>query len=164
MIPLSDEEQHGKEVTDRKSEYTKSLEDALGKQYILAKDSLIADDKDTPEAGTYTTDPLEPTQDGEREEEKVQHEAGDPYIAARAHIPQGDTKEFGVVVRRKKDANGNLIGVSNSNPLLDTSIYEVEFDSGEAQAYNTNIIAESIFSQVDSDGYTTFTLKEIVNH
>jgi hypothetical protein len=48
--------------------------------------------------------------------------------------------------------------------ILQYSIYEVEFDSGETEAYNTNIIAESIYSQVDDDGYTTFALKEIIDH
>jgi hypothetical protein len=47
---------------------------------------------------------------------------------------------------------------------LDTSVYEVEFDTGETEAYNANIIAESIYSRIDDDGYTTFTIKEIMDH
>jgi hypothetical protein len=47
---------------------------------------------------------------------------------------------------------------------LDTSLYEVEFDSGDTEAYRANIIAESIFSRVDDDGYTTYLLKEIIDH
>jgi hypothetical protein len=43
-------------------------------------------------------------------------------------------------------------------------LYEVEFDSGETEAYHANIIAESIFARVDDDGYTTFMLKEIIDH
>jgi hypothetical protein len=48
--------------------------------------------------------------------------------------------------------------------MLDTSLYEVEFDSGDTEAYHANIIAESIFSRVDDDGYTTYLLKEIIDH
>jgi hypothetical protein len=40
----------------------------------------------------------------------------------------------------------------------------VEFDNGDSEAYHANIIAESIYSQVDDDGYTTYLLKEIIDH
>jgi hypothetical protein len=46
----------------------------------------------------------------------------------------------------QSSAGSDLIGKSNKNPLLDTSVYEVEFDSSEAEAYHTNIIAESTFN------------------
>ena len=38
------------------------------------------------------------------------------------------------VKRRKRDSGGHLIGTSHSNPFTDTSLYEVEFDSGETEA------------------------------
>jgi hypothetical protein len=36
----------------------------------------------------------------------------------------------GIVKGRKRDADGNPIGKSNDNPLLDTRLYEVEFPDG----------------------------------
>ena len=45
-----------------------------------------------------------------------------------------------------------------------TSLYEVEFDSGETEAYTANIIAEHIYAQVDEEGYTHHMLDEIVDH
>ena len=71
---------------------------------------------------------------------------------------------YGTVKMRKRDADGNLIGKSHSNPMLDTSIYKVEMDTGETEAYSANIIAEHIYSQVDHEGYTHQVLDEIIDH
>ena len=98
------------------------------------------------------------------EAEEMQHEAYDRYITARVCVPRGDTMAYGNVRGRKRDESGALLGISSSNPILDTSIYEVEFDSGETEAYSANIIAEHIYSQVDEEGYTHYMLDEIVDH
>jgi len=65
-------------------------------------------------------------------------------------------------MNRKRRIDGELQGCSNANPILDTSIYEVEFDDGSTEAYSANIIAEHIYSQVDGEGYTQHVLNEIV--
>jgi hypothetical protein len=39
---------------------------------------------------------------------------------------------------KKKDDDGMLIGVANTNPLLETSLYEVEFDDGVTKACAAN--------------------------
>ena len=71
---------------------------------------------------------------------------------------------YGTVKKRKRDRDGNLIGKSNQNPFLDTAMYEVEFDGGGVEAYTANIIAESIYSQVDDEGFTYFKMDEIIDH
>ena len=43
-------------------------------------------------------------------------------------------------------------------------MYEVEFDSGETEAYTANIIAEAIYDAVDDEGYSHTSISEIVNH
>jgi hypothetical protein len=103
----------------------------------------------------------DPTPELAQEADEVQHEAFDKYISSRVCIPQGDSMVYGTVKCRKRDQDGELIGRSNKNPLLDTSVYEVELDTGDTEAYyHANIIAESIYSQVDGDGYyTTFALR-----
>ena len=68
------------------------------------------------------------------------------------------------VISRKRDADGKVIGKSNSNPILDTRIYQVKFPDGAVAEYSANIIAENILSQVDSDGYTHSFLSEILGH
>jgi hypothetical protein len=52
------------------------------------------------------------------------------------------------VKKRLKDANGNPIGVANSNPILDTRIFEVEFLDGHTASMTANAIAENLFAQV----------------
>jgi len=47
----------------------------------------------------------------------------------------------GKVINRARDDVGNLMGVYNPNPLLDTSRYVVEFDDGSAKEFSANIIA-----------------------
>jgi hypothetical protein len=47
------------------------------------------------------------------------------FIASKVMIPEGRQVVTGRVIRRKRDHDGNLIGKSHSNPLLDTSLFEV---------------------------------------
>ena len=47
----------------------------------------------------------------------------------------------GQVVHQKNDADGNPIGRSNQNPVLDTCLYEVEFPGGEITELAANMIA-----------------------
>ena len=68
------------------------------------------------------------------------------------------------MIRRARDPNGELIGKSSGNPLLDSSVYEVEFEDGAVERYHANIIAEHIYSQVDQDGYGRALLDEIIDH
>jgi hypothetical protein len=60
----------------------------------------------------------------------------------------------------------HLDGRSHSNPLLDTrEYYEVEFQDGAStDTFTANIIAESMYSQVDKDGNSYSLISEIVNH
>ena len=87
------------------------------------------------------------------------------YISAKVKLPVGGhTFANGKVIGRARDECGELIGKSHSNPLLDTSVYEVRFEDGAVERYSANIIAEGIYSQVDKDGTTLTYLDEIVGH
>jgi hypothetical protein len=152
-------------VQARQTEFELSLKEALGKRYVLAKDVLTDPDEETPDQVDYEPiQPDDPKLEPLSEADEVQHEAFDQYISARVCVPQGDNMVYGTVKKRVRDSDGELIGRSHKNPMLDTSLYEVEFDSGDTEAYHANIIAESIFSRVDDDGYTTYLLKEIIDH
>ena len=65
---------------------------------------------------------------------------------------------------RKRDADGIPIGKANTNPLLDTRLYEVEFPDGQRKEYAANVIAESIYSQVDNEGRHHLLLDSLVDH
>jgi hypothetical protein len=59
---------------------------------------------------------------------------------------------MGKVVKRARDSNGNLIGKTHLNPLLNTALYEVEFADGTSEAYAANVIAESLYAQEEAEG------------
>ena len=165
VFPLKPEELSNDEVKKKLEAYETMLKDKLGERYK----PLPEDDEDveetTPQYEPY--EPIEPDDtapDELAEADEIQHEAFDKYISARVYMPQGDQLSYGTVRRRKRDSDGNLIGRSNDNPLLDTSLYEVEFDSGETEAYTANIIAENLYAQTDDEGYTHYSLSEIIEH
>ena len=67
-------------------------------------------------------------------------------------LPKGDTLVTGKVKSRKRGVDGELIGRSHQQPILDTRLYEVEFPEGEVNTYTANVIAENMYSQCDLDG------------
>jgi hypothetical protein len=71
---------------------------------------------------------------------------------------------LGMVKSQKWDADGNPVGISNPNPLLDTREYKVEFPDGSVNVLSANAIMEVLYSQVDEQGWTYVILLEIVDH
>ena len=68
------------------------------------------------------------------------------------------------LVIRVKDNNVKLKGTYNNNPIIDTRLYNVMFPNGEVCYYAANIIAEHMYSRVDSNGHHILLLKEITEH
>jgi hypothetical protein len=85
------------------------------------------------------------------------------YLAAEVLLPHGGELVRAKVTGQKRAADGTPVGVAHSNPILDTREYEVSFPDGSTDCYAANMIAESLYSQVDADG-REFILKEIVDH
>ena len=56
------------------------------------------------------------------------------------------------------------MGLTNPNPLLDSRIYSVEFPDGGTGEFTTNIIAESLYSNIDEDGFDVGLLDGIISH
>ena len=71
---------------------------------------------------------------------------------------------MGKVARRSLDADGRMTGTYHDNPFLNTIIYDVEFPDGQVKEYSTNIIAENMLTQVDSDGYSLSLIDSIIDH
>jgi hypothetical protein len=89
----------------------------------------------------------------------------DNYISAKIFIPvNGYQFANEVIKRRARDANGELIGRANPNPLLDTSVYKAELEDGSVERYHANILAEHLYSRLDNEGYTTSAFDLIINH
>lgn len=91
-------------------------------------------------------------------------EALDEYLSAELRLPHGGDYAHARVTGRKRDSEGNPIGLRNANPILDTRVYEVEFPDGSTDAFSANIIAENLFSQIDDEGHAYQILKEITDH
>ena len=98
------------------------------------------------------------------EEEDFDAETYNKYIAAQVLLPKGDSLVSRQVIKQKRDDNGNPIGRSNSNPLLDKRVYEVQFPDGTEQEYTANLIATSLYTQVNDEGNQYKLLDEILDH
>ena len=67
-------------------------------------------------------------------------------------ISHGDTVAQGSVRPRKRDMEVNTIGRANSNPILDTQTYQIEFKDGSMSTYSANVITESMYDQCYEEG------------
>ena len=128
-------------------------------------EGTIDDENQTPEYELYEDDVEHPlhAQDAD-EDPDVTPEYADVYIGAEVLLPFQGTNTTGKVKRRARDSEGNLIGIGNINPILDTRQYEVEFPSGETAQISANSIAESMITQCDSEGQQFQLLDGIVDH
>ena len=79
-------------------------------------------------------------------------EAGDNYVNASLMLPRGNSLAHRTVIGGKRDARSNPIGNANTNPIMDSRVYRVEFDDGEVCELTTNVIAESMYTSCDADG------------
>jgi hypothetical protein len=107
-------------------------------------------------------DPEEPTDVNDADE--FTPEGYDEYIGAQLMIPLPDGRMQGTITKRAKDNDGNPIGRRHDNYLLDTRRYEVQLANGTSDEYYANVIAENLFSQVDSEGNQYVLMKEISDH
>ena len=183
IIPLSVADQNSDPIKKMKGVFEEVLKSKLkdrvaamkaGKDAkVLEEEELGTPVEETPEHVPYEQwDPSElgfQVESDGKEELPELAEADDldldRYISAKVMLPKdGHTFASGRVVRRARNPDGELIGKSSHNPLLDSSVYEVEFEDGSVERYNANIIAEHIYSKLDGDGYGTTLLDEIIDH
>ncbi len=85
-------------------------------------------------------------------------EVGDNYLNTEISVPQGGTLLKGHVTARKRDKDGNPVGLANANPILDTREYTFTFNDGDVTVMSANLIAEAMYAQCDPDGTSLFSL------
>ena len=158
---LTNHELNDKEEVREREEFDESIRKKLGAEM----DSIDFPDDDF-EAPTY-----EPYQDENGkgqprapDVEDVTPEAYDLYLNAEVLLPRGDGLRTGKVKRRKRDADGELRGLANNNPILDTRTYEVEFPDGQVTEYAANVIAEDMWSQCDIEGNQMLLMQAITDY
>jgi hypothetical protein len=89
----------------------------------------------------------------------------DYYLDAEVVLPQnGEHMRAARVIGRSKGPDGSVKGSFNTNPILNTRIYDVMFPDGAVQQYSANIIAENMLSQVDAEGYRYQMVDYIMDH
>ena len=76
----------------------------------------------------YDDDHKYATPDAPPEQLTLKPEIGDNYVKMELILPRGGTLARVRVTERKRDHEGNVIGRSNANPILDSREYEVKFD------------------------------------
>jgi len=161
-----------REVTDTTEfkEELKTLDEVLVKKYgepvaTEVSSSLETNegyDINSPMLETPVYDPIEPKA-SMQDEDDWEPETFDQYISAQVILPSQDGQLLGTVTSRKRDLQGNPVGVSNKNPILDTRIYEVTFPDGHTAEFSANVIAECLYSQVDPEGRAYSIFEEIVD-
>ena len=57
-----------------------------------------------------------------------------------------------------------MTGSFNENPLLNTILYECEFEDGLTKEYMANMITSNIYEESDADGHSSLLLYHIVDH
>jgi hypothetical protein len=114
----------------------------------------------------------------EPEEDQEVYEPNAKMLEADEHMPEAYNEYLNAefllssmgditkarVKARKRDADGNLVGQRNANPILDTREYEVEFPDGATNTITANLIAENLYSQVDEEGNSYSIFSKIVDH
>ncbi len=87
----------------------------------------------------------------------------DHLIHAEVQLAKDDTLHKAEVQGRSKDRNGNVVGTYDSNPMLNSVLYDVKFPDGAVRQYAANTIAQNIYDQVDGDGYSSSTLQSVLD-
>ena len=90
-------------------------------------------------------------------------EVRDNYVFSKIMFPRNGKMTKGCVVGRKRDAESNPIGWAHLNPVLDTRLYLMEFDDGDITELMANAIAESIYSQCNTNGNMYLLLDTFVD-
>ncbi len=70
----------------------------------------------------------------------------------------------GCVFFRKRDKDGNPIGLANANSILDTCEYTFTFNDGDETVLNASLIAEAMYVQCNPDGNQYVLLDSIIDH
>ena len=87
------------------------------------------------------------------------------YLDMEVELSQDDDgPEFAWVTKKLQDANDIPIGTANSNPILDTYIYKVEYLDGHKALSVANTITENIFAQINNEVCCFIFLDSIIDH
>ena len=87
----------------------------------------------------------------------------DTLINANIQLQHEDMMQIGKVTQRAIGPDGKTAGRYDSNPVLNSLIYEVGFPDGQVKEYAANVLAENLLSQIDSEGFSNTLFDGIVD-
>jgi hypothetical protein len=162
--PVSEDERGLDSFKTRLKDFDKSVQDFLNRGDTHVPDGGISWKADRVYAAIdEDIDPVE-KESTMPEADEYTEESFDKYLSAEVVLALGDGKQRAKVTDCKWDTDGNPVGIADSNPILDTRVYTVEFPDGTEKEYSANIIAESLYSEVDQDGRQFQLIDEIIDH
>ena len=91
-------------------------------------------------------------------------EWGYHYVDAEILLPRGYKMVIDCVEYQKQDADGNPMGTSSQNSVLDAYLYEIEFPRSKITELSANIIAKSMYTLCDIYCNDQLLLALFVNH
>ena len=91
-------------------------------------------------------------------------EIDDKLVGQTFQLPLHGEMAYANVIRRKCRNDGSLIGIENSIPILDTRIYEIKHADGSISEYNTNVLLENLYEQVDDNENQYKIFDSIIDH
>ena len=74
----------------------------------------------------------------------------------------GEAMSTGKVNKRSIGPDGTISGTYDSNPYINSMIYEVEFHGRQVKEHAANFIAKNILTQVETDGSSLTIIEAII--
>ena len=160
------------DVLEQVSQYHASLDQVIGdNQYDQLDVDFVHDDIEAIDGsgyaeGEYMGLPDQPDIDEHIDNTNAERQVDtyDKYIGVEVAVPdRKGQKLMAKVMKRIRSSDSNCDG-NAYNPLLDHSIYQVEFSDGTTEELTANVIAENMLSGCDSQGVHYQILSEMIDH
>ena len=102
----------------------------------------------------------------EADEEFTRDNYDDRYLNMELAVPWGDNPnpQYARVTKRLRDANGVPIRMANENPILDSRMYEVDYQDSIKASLTANYVADNLFAHVDQEGNRHVLLDELIDY
>ena len=79
-------------------------------------------------------------------------------------LPQGEDIITAKVKGQHVNDNGEVLGSYDTNPTLNSIIYDVSFPNGAVKQYAANTITDALYLIVDNEGHSNAVLYYILVH
>ena len=89
------------------------------------------------------------------------------YLLLNAEVSiqlEDQGRDTGVVKRRARDSDANMVGQYDNNPFINYLAYEVKFPDGYVKEYSSTIISENMLTQVYSEVYSLTMINVIIDY